>query len=324
MRGDVFRRVEELRRAGVPFALATVVRVERPASTHPGDRAVITSDGTLDGWIGGACSGPVVVREALRAIADGTPRLVRIGPEDMAPPAGVVSARTTCPSEGTIEVFVDPVRPGLHLVIFGASVVAETLARLAAAVGYRTSVVVATAERAANADAVYTGRLPRQAVAPEDAAVVATMGHWDEDALAQALHTTAHYVGLVASRRRARAVLSTLRERGFGEGELQRVHSPAGIDLGSASQEEIALAVMAEVVAERHRIAPLSSDVNRVGSQPPAGPAEAVDPVCGMTVAIPGAQYTSEHDGRTYYFCNPSCKHRFDTDPARYVPVGSG
>jgi xanthine dehydrogenase accessory factor len=140
-----------------------------------------------------------------------------------------------------------------------------------------------------------------------DAVVVATMGHGDEEWLAAALAGTAGYIGLVASSRRAAAVLGALRERGLGEEELARIRSPAGLDLGAARQDEIAVAILAELVAWRHTRPRAESLL-----------AEAVDPVCGMTVAVP-ARETAESSGVTYSFCGPGCRRRFEADPARYL-----
>ncbi len=315
MRWDVERRAGELRRVGRPFVLATVIRVERPASTHPGDRAVVTPDGVLEGWIGGACSEPVVVREALRALAEGTCRVVRVGPADVEAIPGVIPAVTTCPSGGTVDVFLEPVRPDPHLAVFGESLVARTLVRLAQALGYRVSVVVSEGGRSPPADAVYVGRLPSDAVGPEDGVVVATMGHWDEDAAENALRTPTRYVALVASRRRAAAVLDVLRRRGVPETSLARLRAPAGLDLGPSTQEEIALAVLAEFVSLRTRPQGLPEGDHLD---------EAVDSVCGMTVATRGARHTAEYHGRLYYFCSPSCRQRFLADPQAYAaPVSS-
>jgi len=308
MRGEVERRAEELRRAGRAFVLATVVRVERPASTRPGDRAVVTSDGRLEGWVGGACSEPVVVREALRALADGQARLVRIGPEAAQAAAGWVSAATTCPSGGTVELFLEPVRPDPHLVVFGDSLVARTLVRLARTVGYRVTSVVGAEGPGPEAEAVYVRAAPPEAVGEVDGVVVATMGHWDEDALAHALRFPAAYVALVASRRRARSVLEELRRRGFSEADLARVRAPAGLDLGPSTQEEIALAVLAEFASLRR-----SAD-----RQDSSLPQEATDPVCGMTVSTQGARYTYQYHGTTYYFCCPHCREKFALDPEAY------
>jgi xanthine dehydrogenase accessory factor len=276
-----------------PFALATVVRVVRPASTRRGDRALVTPDGALTGWVGGACSEPIVVREALRALASGEPRLVCIGPPGSGGelPDDVVAAESACASEGTVEVLIEPQLPRPLLAVVGESPAATTLVELARAIGWRVS-----PERTDQADAV----------------VVATMGHGDEEALAGALAAGTGYVGLVASAKRASAVLAALRERGLGEEQVSRVRSPAGLDLGPSSQQEIAVAVLAELVAWRHT-RPLETEA--IG--------EAIDPVCGMTVALEGAREVAVHDGATYYFCGSGCRTRFESDPAAYLHAPS-
>ncbi|MDR5683163.1 MAG: XdhC family protein [Armatimonadota bacterium] len=310
MRWEVERRAAELRRAGRPFVLATVVRVEKPASTHPGDRALVTADGMLEGWVGGACSEPLVVREALRALVDRKARLVRIGPEDGGTSEGWVSAVTTCPSGGTVELFLEPVEPDPHLVVFGDSLVARTLVRLARTVGYRVTSVVEAEGHGPEADVVFVRTLPSGSVTHVDGAVVATMGHWDEDALGEALRARVEYVALVASRRRARSVLDELRRRGFSDQDLAKVRAPAGLDLGPSTQEEIALAVLAEFAA--HRRSP--SAQHRY-----AAPEEVTDPVCGMKVSTRGAAPTHRYRETTYYFCCSHCRDRFALAPQRYL-----
>jgi xanthine dehydrogenase accessory factor len=293
-RADVLVRAGELTAQGVPFALATVVDVQRPASARRGDRAVVTADGEVDGWIGGACSEPIVVREALRALADGEPRLVRIGPSGgpgEEERRDVVLAESSCASEGVVEVLVEPQLPSLLLAVVGESPAAETLARLAPEVGWRVE---------------------RELVPHADAVVLATMGHGDEEALEAALALRVGYVGLVASARRAGSVLASLRGRGVGEEALAHVRSPAGLDLGPGSQQEIAVAVLAELVAWRH---------TRSGAT--AAPAVAVDPVCGMEVAVSEATETATHAGQAYSFCCSGCRTRFEADPARYLATGS-
>jgi xanthine dehydrogenase accessory factor len=215
-------------------------------------------------------------------LADGEPRLVRIGPQGTAAEEGdVVVAESSCASEGTVEVLVEPRLPRPLLAVVGDSPAARTLGELAATIGWRVE-----SELADGADAV----------------VVASMGHGDEDVLTTALVTAAGYVGLVASSRRAQAVVGELRTRGLDEEELARIRSPAGLDLGPSSQEEIAVAILAELVAWRHT----------TGVSPAEAVGEAVDPVCGMTVSIAGARETLVRDGTTYYFCGPGCRRRFE------------
>jgi xanthine dehydrogenase accessory factor len=292
---------------GRPYALATVVRVDPPVSARVGDKAVVTAEGVLSGWVGGACSEPIVIREALAALAEGHPRLVRITPAEMvepeaptsAPPGGVVSAVSTCPSGGGLEVFVEPVGVAPRLLVAGATPVARTLARLAETLGY---------ELGALGDADLAAIQPGSA-GPDDAVVVATMGHYDEDALEAALRTRAGYIGLVASRRRAAVVFAALRERGVAEEALSRVASPAGLDLGPSTQQEIAVAVRAELITERHRRA----------AAPAPTIEQATDPVCGMTVALAGARLFADHAGHRYWFCSEHCLHAFTRSPERYA-----
>jgi xanthine dehydrogenase accessory factor len=274
---EVLIHAGKLAARGEAFALATVVDVVRPCSARRGDRALVNADGTIEGWVGGACSEPVVVREALRALADGEPRLVRIGPED-----------SGCASEGTVEVFVEPQLPVPLLAVVGESPAAHVLVDLAARVGWR---------------------ITREVDDSVDAVVVATMGHGDEETLAHALRTGAGYIGLVASAKRAATVLGALEASGFDEEALVRVRSPAGLDLGPLRQEEIGVAILAELVSWRH-----------TREAPAAPPVEAVDPVCGMTVLADSGE-RAIHAANTYWFCGAGCRRRFEQNPARYLEV---
>ena len=287
-RGTVLVEAGRLAAEGTPFVLATVVSVRRPASARRGDRGIVTADGRLVGWVGGACSEPAVVREALHALAEGTTRLLRICPPGSSEgEEGVVVAESSCASEGTVEVLIEPQLPHPLLAVVGDSPAAVTLRELAAAIGWRV-----TTDLGAGAEAI----------------VVATMGRGDTEALDAALATPAGYVGLVASARRAGVELAALRERGLDEATLARVRSPAGLDLGPLTQPEIAVAVLAELVAWHHDRGPLGEL-----------PVEAVDPVCGMTVAVGADTPSAEHVGSTYWFCCPGCRGRFARNPAKYL-----
>ena len=282
---DLIARAARLGADGTAYALATVVGVLRPASARMGNQAIITGDGAIDGWVGGACSEPVVVREALRAPADGQPRLVKFCPAGDAAEAGpdVVIAESSCASEGTVEVFIQPHLPSPLLQVVGDSPAGRTLRELARVVGWRVG---------GDGDV--------------DAVVVATMGRGDEDALEAAIASGAGYVGLVASARRAGVVRAALRERGVSDERLAGVRSPAGLDLGPSTQEEIAVAILAELVAWSHS-----------RGRSPSQLLEATDPVCGMTVSVEGNDVTYDYKGTTYYFCCPGCRSMFAAGPEK-------
>jgi xanthine dehydrogenase accessory factor len=306
--------------AGTPCVLATVVGCEPPTSAQPGDKAVITADGRLRGWIGGSCSEPVVRREALRALAEGTPRMVHILGSSSAPSSSEGEGRgggdaltfaTTCPSGGSLEIFLEPRLPRPLLLVFGASPAARTLVTLGAQVGFRTCAVHPGARPEDFAADLVLPSLDLAPAAPggDTWAVVATMGHYDEDALEAALAYPDVDVALVASGRRTAAVMAALRERGLGEATLHRVRTPAG-GTRATGQAEIALFALTEVVTERLRRARPAPDLS----------AFATDPVCGMAVEVSGAALRVAHAGGTVYFCCAGCRDRFVQEPDRYPP----
>ena len=317
---EILKQAAELERRGQEFALATVVWRQGPSSSQQGARAIITAEGELHGWIGGACAEPVVIREAQQVMARSTPRLLLLGSPDQfgtAIPEGITVVPISCQSEGALEVYIEPVVPAPHLVIVGRSPMAHTLADLARTLGWRADVVAGEDFTAA-------------AAGPGSMVVVATQGHGDEDAVEQAVAARPAYLGLVGSRRRGAAVLGYLADRGLPADQLDRVHVPAGLDLGHTTHQEIAVAILAELVQLRASGALAgaagAASARRTPAvsarQTPAGrtePAEAVDPVCGMTVAATAASHPLAHEGVTYYFCCTGCRRKFELDPAAYV-----
>jgi xanthine dehydrogenase accessory factor len=317
---EILRLAAELSARGEPFVLATVVWRRAPSSGREGATALITPDRTVHGWLGGACAEPTVVREALRAMALGEPALLFLGPpEELEGHArdGMVTVPIACQSEGALEVYVEPVLPQPQLVAIGRSPAANALVALAAGLGWRSLAIDEGGDPAAHpaADRVLTA-IDLSEVDERSFVVVATQGHYDEDALERALSTPAAYVGLVASRKRADSVLGYLRDRGVADDALARVHAPAGLDLGHVGTDEIAVAILAEIVQMKaagalERAAPAEVPVRH----------EAIDPVCGMTVDVAGARYRTVNDGQTYYFCSAGCLESFEADPARYLAV---
>ena len=325
----VLEEMGELTRRGETFALATVVWRQGPSSSQSGSRAIITAEGELHGWIGGACAEPVVIREAQRVMAAGTAKLLLLGtPEQFgaAVPDGMTVVPISCQSEGAIEIYIEPVLPAPHLVIVGVSPMAHTLASLARALGWRTELVNGPDFSTAGAD-------------ERSMIVVATQGHDDEDVLERAVAARPAYLGLVGSRRRGAGVLGYLAERGVPQDQLDRVRVPAGLDLGSTTHQEIAVAVLAELVQLRASGAlarPAAEAVTRnrsagsqgshetggkpgVGGANPVRPAQAVDPVCGMTVAAEASGRPVRHEDVDYYFCCAGCRQAFEKDPDAYV-----
>jgi xanthine dehydrogenase accessory factor len=257
MTDRVLSEAVALRARREPHVLATVVWSQRPVSGKPGAKALVLPDGRVSGWVGGSCSEPLVVREAMEALDDGRPRLLHLGPEgeDQPSRAGVVVRSVCCASEGALEVFLEPILPPPLLVAMGRAPLVRALVSMAGDVGFDTAVVERDPWSFDEAGIAAEGLddLGKLGVGAGSFVVVATMGRYDEDALEAALASDAGYVGLVASRRRGDAVLSALRASGVPEERLARVHCPAGLDLGGVAHEEIAVAILAELVQERAR-----------------------------------------------------------------------
>ena len=297
----------DLQRRGERFALATVVRCEAPTSAKPGAKALVRADGTVSGWVGGACAEPVVVHEALAAIEDGRPRLIGLIGEGARGPgrtAGMIEYPMTCHSGGTLEIYVEPYLAKPLLILVGHEPVIEALATFGAAADHTVQSLGAAEAAAA---------LGRPGVARRASVVVATHADSDEDALQTILGTEAGYVSLVASRRRAAAIVQRLRERGVPLERLARLKAPAGLDIGAVSPDEIAVSILAEVIQHRRSAKPAAAD------ETPSAPAEAIDPICGMTVDVATAVHRSETPGRVVYFCCGPCKTTFDREPERYL-----
>jgi xanthine dehydrogenase accessory factor len=327
LRVDVLKLARELSERGEAYVLATVVWRRAPTSGQLGSRALITSDGRISGWVGGACAEPAVVAQAELALAEGAPRLLFLGtPEELAEHhrKSVVLVPIACQSEGALEVYVEPVLPPPHLVVIGRSPTAEALAGLGSALGWKAVLVDAEREDdfedgSGEEGLERTRDLDAAGIGERSFVVVATQGHYDEEALERALATPAAYVGLIASHKRAEAVKDFLRDRGVPEEQLQRVRAPAGLDLGSLPAEEIGVAVLAEIV----QIKALVKRGEAAGGPRASVVHEAVDPVCGMTVKVSTARYRSVHDGRTYYFCSAGCLGKFEGEPPAYVGAGA-
>ena len=302
------RRAEELAGRSIAFVTATVVRAQRPTSVRPGNVALVLEDGTIEGFVGGVCTEHSVRAYSLQALRTGEPVLLRIVPFDELAsahtdgemdPDGAVTVQNPCLSGGAIEIFLEPVLPAPRLLVVGETPIAAAILRIGPELGF--SVV-----RMAGAD--LTAR-------PGDLAlVVAAHGRDELHSLRVGLESGLPYVGLVASRKRGDGVLAELRGDGVAEELLARIDVPAGLDIGARTPSEIAISILAGVVAVRR--SPAAAD-HAQRSQPlstaaTGGPELAVDPVCKMTVAILPATPSLIHAGTTEYFCCEGCKAKFE------------
>jgi len=317
MRPDLLALAASLAAREERFALVTVVRREPPSSARAGDTALVTGSGEYHGWAGGGCTRSTVVREALRAIADGEPRLLSLSPEpEETSRPGLVSLPMTCDSGGTVEIYVEPVLPAPRLLLFGSSPAVRVLARIGHAMGYRVEAVDPDADKADFPEA----ELVRAELAPDAFprgayVVVATMGDRDLEIIDAAVAHAPAYLGVVASRKRFEPLRDALLAQGVSREAVDRIAAPAGLDIGARTPEEIALSIMAQIV-ERRRAAGKARE-----AAPKEPPREALDPICGMTVTVAGARYSAEAGGRTWVFCCAGCRAKFLADPARYAAI---
>jgi len=262
---DVLEELRSLKEAGEPFAIATVVRTVALTAAKAGAKALILRDGTLSaGWIGGGCARAAVLKAAREALADGRPRLVSVQPGDALQELGlepgqgkdgVDFARNMCPSQGTMDVFVEPVLPRPELLVCGATPVAVALADLGRRLGFLVTVAAPADEhkKFAQVDMAIPGYHLSLLAEGERYIVVATQGRGDEAALAAALAAPARHVAFVGSHRKAAALRASLAAKDANPKRLSTLHSPAGLDIGAVTPEEIALSILAEIVQVRRR-----------------------------------------------------------------------
>jgi xanthine dehydrogenase accessory factor len=314
IRGELAQQVEELTAERAPFVQATVVRAQSPTSVRPGYTAIVRPDGTIDGFVGGTCAETSVRLHALRALETDEPVLLRILPGDdpgaeAAPVEGAVTVRNPCLSGGALEIFLEPHLPAAAIRIVGSSPIGLALADLSHRLGYAVHL---------------DGAEDSEPTADDAAVVVASHGRDEERVLTAALRRGVPYVGLVASRVRGDAVRESLEL----PAELRdRLRTPAGLDIGAETPEEIAVAILAEIVALR-RTGDVATEARpaaapATATEPAAGPAAvapavavAIDPVCGMEVAISPASLQLDLDGERHYFCGEGCRNRFAAEHA--------
>jgi xanthine dehydrogenase accessory factor len=296
MSAELARRADALAAERIPFVTATVVRAQHPTSVRAGDSAIVLGDGTIEGFVGGACAESSVRLHSLRVLETGEPLLLRIVPEEGdagGAAEGAIVARNDCLSGGALEIFLEPRLPAPRIAVVGETPIGFALASLGERLGY---------------DVVLSAGVPE--LSDDAAVVVASHGRDEERALAAAIDARVPYVGLVASHKRGDAVRESLLELGVPEERLSQLRTPAGLDIRAVTPEEIALSILAEIIEARHEPPQMAA---------PDVTSAAADPVCGMSIVVAVGSCQLEYEGRQYFFCSEGCLHAFEADPHHYI-----
>lgn len=314
------RRMAGLAASRTPFVRATVVRARRPASARPGDAAVVLEDGRVEGFVGGVCAEASVRLHALRALTGGEPLLLRVSPDQPTDPDeasaaaddGALTVANPCLSGGELEIFLEPILPAPLVLVLGESPIARTLVGLGPVLDY-------------DIRALPAAELSPDALAGAAAVVVASHGRDEEQALTLAARAAVPYVALVSSPKRGRVVLEHL---DLTDEQRGRIRNPAGLWIGARTPGEVALSILAEFIADLRGVevktasgaeADTASNTAFESNTAASNPQTAVDPVCGMTVAVVADTLHSDAGGERRWFCREGCRDAFEAEPARYA-----
>lgn len=292
---ELRERADRLQAERVPFVHARVVLAERPTSAKPGDEAIVLADGTVEGFVGGQCALATLRAQGLAVLDRRESTLLRIAPTPEPDQPGRVVVHNPCQSGGTLEIFMEPVLPAPLVRILGTTPIGIALARVGGSLGYDMD----------SWDSSCCGGAPD--LTTTDAVVVASHGNGEEAVLEAAVRSGVPYIGLVASRKRGAAVLASL---DLSDEEKALIRTPAGMDIGARTAEEVALSILAEIIAQRHA-EPRAMQATPVET--------AVDPVCHMDVAMIPTSLHADIDGATWWFCCQGCLDRFSADPVAFA-----
>jgi len=316
---------EKLKKKNEPFAIAQVVRREAPSSGKVGDKAVINKYGEIIGWIGGGCVKGIIFKEAEDALRTGKSRLVKIG-KTFTPSVqeGVVEYKMTCQSEGTVEVFIEPVLPPPHLVVIGHSAIARALVKMAGIAGYRITGVAqdANLQTFEKVDELITQiNLSNVKTTNGSFIVVITQGEGDEKALMEALKKDYAYLGFVASRKKMASIKEYLESSGIDKKKIDCITSPAGLDIKAKKPEEVAISILAQIIQiQNSASAPTTFEkYESTKEDGGASPVYYINPVCGVPVDMNNPKHVVEYKGEKIYFCCDGCKVKFDAEPDKYM-----
>ena len=319
MHSSIEKRMRHLQSRGEPYAFVQVVRRKIPSSGKPGDKAVITKNGKITGWIGGGCTQGIAIKESVLAIEEGKPRFVRIGAssssDDM---PNTKFYQMTCLSGGSVDLYIEPIPTKPNIIIFGRSHIGMALARICQSLDYPTSVVAdkIDANDFPNIDITFEfDQYDLEMANDKSYVVVCTQGNGDEIALDLALKGKYQYISLVSSRRKANGLFRQMKAMGYTFEELKKIKTPAGMDIHAKLPEEVAISILAEIIAH-YRAPQLEQTEDLTAMQ---SDEYYINPVCNIPIQKSTAKHIIEYNGEKVYFCCDGCKVSFEKEPEKYI-----
>ncbi len=333
MFNELIHNIEAQRAKGNNFAVVQVVDRVAPSSGKIGDKALVLESGELIGWVGGGCVRGIVIKEALEVIRARRFRRIRISPEGgTRETADYKEYVMSCQSKGTVELLIEPMISQPELIVVGKSNIARKLVALAAASDFKVSVMAVDAESQMfpKAQAVYdTVDFSPVKVLENTYVIVTTRGENDDQSVKKALESGAHFVGFVASAKKAADLKDTLAKAGMPEEVINRLRSPAGLDINAKLASEVAISILAEIIDDFRNagVKPVRSQQQQktepAEEETTAGSAFEeeyyINPVCQVPVSKRNPKHIVEYKGELVYFCCDGCKVSFDKNPAQYI-----
>ena len=328
MHNDFINKLNELKNSAEAYAIAIIVRRKIPSSGKPGDKAIITEDGYIHGWIGGGCTRGIVLKEALLSIKERKPRCVSITPSKIeGADENTKVYAMTCQSGGEVEIYIEPVLPKPQLVIFGTSHIAKALAKVAKAIDYQVDVVMSVPDKNVFPEAdniIGLKDLEVNQINTFAYIVVCTQGEGDAEALNKALSIGCDYLSFVASRKKANAIYAEVRGMGATFDQLKTIKTPAGLDLGAKMPNEVAISILAEIIKHYRKADEIVSSTSNNEKKEEVtinNDDFYMNPVCNIPVQKSTAKHVLEYKDEKVYFCCDGCKVSFEKSPEKYMEL---
>ena len=322
MHNSFIEKAKLLNENNEAYAMAFIIRRLIPSSGKPGDKAIITKEGHIHGWIGGGCTRGIVLKEALLSLKEGKPRTISITPSaNNNLPDHIKTYTMTCQSGGEVDVYIEPVLPKPHLLIFGVSHIGMALSKIAKAMDYEVSAISNNVDKNLFPDAdrlIDIKELDNHSFGKNAYIVVCTQGEGDTEALFKALELNASYLSFVASRKKANAIFRELRGKGVNFDQLKTIKTPAGLDLGAKLPEEVAISILAQIIQDFRSI-PKEPETKKEEPLTIDNEDFYINPVCQIPVQKSTAKHVLEYKKEKVYFCCDGCKVSFEKAPEKYM-----